>query len=243
MTKPTNAKAKRAAQQATKRNRTRTIAIIAVFAVVAIVGVAIWSANRTPSTPSSDIVAPPGVTEDLGIPVGTATSPVVDLYEDFQCPVCGAFEQNIGPTLEQMATDGQVKIIYHIMSFLDINLNNDSSVRAANAAGCAQDQGMFLAYHNEVFANQPATEGDGYTDSQLVQFAQDISMPDMTKFQQCVNNDTYGTWVTQMEKNSENDLVTGTPTIKVDGTEINWGNANSWQEATQNVVDAIDAAK
>jgi len=239
----TSGKAAAAAAEAqAKRNRTRTIMIIAVFAVVVIAGVAIFLAKRTPSTPSSDIVAPAGVTADLGIPVGTATTPVVDLYEDFQCPVCGAFEANIAPTLEQMAQDGQVKIIYHIMSFLDINLSNDSSARAANAAGCAQDQDTFLAYHNMVYANQP-NEGVGYTDAELVAYGLAVGIPDMATFQQCVTNDTFGAWVDQMEINSEQDNVTSTPTIKLNGQELNWqGNATTWEEAAQNLVDAINAA-
>jgi protein-disulfide isomerase len=241
MTKQDSKKARQAAaQEAARRRRTRNIMIAVVFAVVVIAGVAIWAANRPASTPNANM--PAGVDSDGGVPVGTATSPVVEVYEDFQCPICGAFEANVAPTLDQEVENGQIRLIYHMMSFLDVNLRNDSSKRAANAAGCAQDQGMFFEYHNEVYANQPA-EGVGYTDDQLVQFAQTVGIPDMTRFQQCVADDTFGAWVTQMEINSENDQVTSTPTLKIDGQVIDWSSGGTWDSAAQIVQQAIDAAK
>ena len=48
-------------------------------------------------------------------------------------------------------------------NFLDDNLRNDSSTRAANAAFCASDAGKFQEFHNTIFPNQPATEGDGWS--------------------------------------------------------------------------------
>jgi protein-disulfide isomerase len=230
-----------AAKEAAKRRRSRNIMIAVVFAVAVIAGAGIWAANRTPSNPSADM--PAGVDSDGGVPVGTATSPVLDVYEDFQCPICKGFEDNIAPTLDQMVENGEIKMIYHMMSFLDINLKNDSSKRAANAAGCAQDQGMFFEYHNDVFANQPATEGAGYTDDQLIQFAETVGIPDMERFKQCVADDTFGNWVTQMEINSENDQVTATPTLFVDGKAVDWSQASTWDGVMTAVQEAIDAAK
>lgn len=241
MTKQNSQKARQtAAREAAGRRRTRNILIIAVFAVVVIAGAAIWAANRPTSNPNASV--PAGVDSDGGVPVGTVDSPVVEVYEDFQCPICGAFEANVAPTLDKEVEAGQIKLIYHMMSFLDVNLRNDSSKRATNAAGCAQDQGMFFEYHNEVYANQPQ-EGVGYTDDQLIQFAQTVGIPDMTRFQQCVANDTFGAWVTQMEINSENDQVTGTPTIKVDGKVVDYTAGGTWDAAIQIVQNAIDAAK
>ena len=56
--------------------------------------------------------------------------------------------------------------MYAIRSYyvLDDNLRNDSSTRAGNAAFCAADDGKFQEFHNQLFANQPATEGDGFSD-------------------------------------------------------------------------------
>jgi len=239
--KPTSKSRKEAARVQAKRQRTRNTLIAAIFGIVVVVGIVVLLVNR--SSPTSDVVAPPGVDANLGIPIGTATSPVVDVYEDFQCPICGAVEQNVGALLEHLANDGQIRLVYHIMSFLDINLKNDSSKRAANAAGCAQDQGLFFEYHNEVFANQPATEGAGYTDDQLIQFAETVGIPDMNRFKQCVADDTFGNWVTQMEINSENRQVTGTPTLMVNGKVVDWSQASTWNGVLTAVQEAIAAAQ
>jgi protein-disulfide isomerase len=229
-----------AAQEAAKRRRTRNILIAVVFVVVVVAGIVVFVASQTPT--DSSATAPAGVLSDLGIPVGTATTPVVDLYEDFQCPVCKAFEDNVGPTLRQLIDNGQVRAVYHILSFLDTNLHNDSSTRAANAAGCAQDQGVFEAFHNQVYANQPATEGAGYTDDQLIAFGQAAGVPDMATFQTCVTNHTYAGWVAQVERLAENKQVSSTPSVFVDGKLVDLGQASSWADYATQLTTAIQQA-
>ena len=64
-----------------------------------------------------------------------------------------------------------VAVCINSIAFVDTNLKNDSSTRAANAVACASDAGKFLEYHSAVFAAQPVKEGDGYTDAQLTEFA------------------------------------------------------------------------
>ena len=73
----------------------------------------------------------------------------------------------LGSTFQEQAQAGKIKLVYHVKNFLDDNLRNDSSTRAANAAFCASDAGKFREFHNTIFPNQPANEGDGYTDAQL----------------------------------------------------------------------------
>jgi protein-disulfide isomerase len=80
-----------------------------------------------------------------------------------------AFEEVFGATLASMAQAGDVKLVFHTLSFVDLDLKNDSSSRSANAAACAADAGRFPGYHSAVFAGQPEKEGAGYTDAQLTQ--------------------------------------------------------------------------
>jgi protein-disulfide isomerase len=236
--KPT--KSRRAAQEAARR-RTRNIVFAVVIVVVVAIGIAVWASNRT--TTDTAAAAPAGVDADLGIPVGTATSPVVDIYEDFQCPICKVLEDNVGATFLELADNGQARVVYHIMSFLDVNLSNDSSTRAANAAGCAQDQGVFPAYHREVFANQPANEGDGYTDEQLITFGESAGVPDMAAFEACVTNLTYADWVANVERLGEDAQISGTPTILLNGNRLDiLGQATSWDEAITILKTAVTQA-
>ena len=84
-----------------------------------------------------------------------ASAPTVDLYEDFQCPACKQFEAPLGSTIQGLAPQGKIKLVYHVMNFLDDNLRNDNSTRAANGAFCAADDGKFQEFHDAVFPNQP----------------------------------------------------------------------------------------
>ena len=40
-------------------------------------------------------------------------TPVLDIYEDFQCPVCDAFEKANGAVVHKLAHQGQVRVVYH----------------------------------------------------------------------------------------------------------------------------------
>ena len=50
------------------------------------------------------------------------------------CPICAEFEHRFGEGITALAEKNQVKLVFHTLSFLDDNLRNDSSNRAANAA-------------------------------------------------------------------------------------------------------------
>ena len=203
----------------------------AVVAAVLIVGVvvAILIGNSSKSgTAASGNAVPVGVVGGTGggILVDAAalksSVPTVDVYADFQCPICGQFEKAFGPTLTTMAKAGEVNYVVHMMSFLDTNLGNDSSARATNAAACAADAGKFGEYHSAVFAAQPAKEGDGYTNAQLTEFATTagITGPALTTWQKCTTDGQHTQYVTDVATTSGKAGVTGTPTVKLDGKDI-----------------------
>ena len=87
-----------------------------------------------------------------------AGAPTVDLYEDFQCPICGQFEA-LGAPIRALARPAKIKLVTHTMTFLDDNLQQRLLARAASAAACAADAGKFGPYHDAVYAGQPAKEG------------------------------------------------------------------------------------
>ena len=125
--------------------------------------------DRLPPSPSAATGPGGGIVVNPG--KAKPGAPTLDLYEDFQCPICGQLEKLFGAQIRSLAAAGDVKLVTHTMSFLDDNLHNDSSLRAASAAACAADAGRFGPYHDAVYAGQPAKEGQGYTDAQLEGFA------------------------------------------------------------------------
>lgn len=223
----------RAAQIAeAKRARNQRIAIIAVSAVVALILVAggillvsRMNAGRTETYPPNATAQRTGIVVNPG--KGQQGAPVVELYADYQCPACASFEKAFGAQLTQLAGSGDIQLQYHLMTFLDTNLRNDASYRAANAAACADLVGHYAAYHDTVFANQPTAEGTGYTDAQLTgDFAQQagITGAQLDEFKQCYSQKKYSAFVKGVDNSAGAAGVTATPTIKVNGKVLDTKN-------------------
>ncbi|WP_114906310.1 DsbA family protein [Ornithinimicrobium murale] len=156
-----------------------------------------------------------------GIRVGDAgDAPQVHIYQDYQCPWCGLLEEVSGPAFTEAALSGDIQLTYTLMTFLDGNLDTDHSVRAANAALCADDQGAFVEFNAAVFAGQPDEEGQGWTDEQLVGFAEDSGVEDLETFTACLAEGTHTDYVRDMQTRSNQDGVSGSPRVFIDGTEL-----------------------
>ena len=179
-----------------------------------------------PSAAAPQGAFPSGDKLAFGIPYGSnPDAPVLELWEDFQCPSCRAVEEIAGKKLRALADAGQILLVYRMANFLDINLRNDSSTRAAIAFGCAVDQGVGADYHDKVYFNQPMQEGLGYTDAQLEALARGIGIKDeaLTEWQSCVSNRTYKDWVANSQNEFNENGHTGTPTAVLAGKKIDNG--------------------
>lgn len=205
------------------------VIIGAVVAVVMIVGVvaAILIGNSGKPAGNVGSALPSGVVATGGGIVANAAAakanaPTLDIYEDFQCPGCGDLEKRVGADITALAKAGDVKLVLHILSFLDANLKNDSSTRSANATACAADAGKAIEYHSAVFAAQPAQEGVGYTDVQLTEFAgtAGITGDALTTWQTCTSSAQHAKYVADVQTNAEKAAVNSTPTVKLNGQDI-----------------------
>jgi protein-disulfide isomerase len=249
----------RAAQQAAERRRERTVRIVGAVVVVAVVasiiGVAVWqsSSNSSGGGGGATATADPGAAlpkgvlpaddpQAFGVPYGTApaTAPVLEIWEDFQCPACGQVERTNGAGIEQVAADGNVRLIWRPTTFLDRNLGNDASARAVAAWGCAIDQGKAKEYHNLVYANQPETEGDGWTDDQLLAFGKEAGLSGAAydTFQTCYTDRTYLGWAANSTQAFYDANIPGTPNALLNGKEL----ANSVLVDQQALEQAIKDA-
>ncbi|WP_226346146.1 DsbA family protein [Agilicoccus flavus] len=206
--------------------------LIALVSIVAVLGVvaAVWFGTRGSQTDPA-AAAPKGATGATGgIAVTTnakAGAPTLDVYEDFQCPACMQAEAAVGPTIRKMAADGEAKVVYHMKSFLDANLGNDSSTRAALAASCSADAGRFQQFHDAVFAaNTP--EGQGYTDAQLETFATQsgVTGDALNTWKSCYSTKKYADYVKGVEETTAKAGVTGTPTFRVNGKDMDLSKVN-----------------
>jgi protein-disulfide isomerase len=217
-------RAAEAAARARAERRRRSVLgglLGAVVVLVVLVVVVIVQTHRASTAAAAP--APANTVNGTEIVVGSATAPVtVDLYEDFQCPNCKAFETASGQTLAQLVAAGTVQAHYHGMAFLDTSANGQYSTRALNAAGAvvaAAGPTAFQAFHDLLFANQPAETGSGLTDAQLVQYAGQAGASG-SAVEQAIRNLTYGDWVKKSTDQASKDGVTGTPTVLVGGKKL-----------------------
>ena len=220
--------AKRAAERAAAARRQRrrrwALAASAVVVVLVAVGVTILVQNaRTGVEASSATPANTAPGTDGAFAVGRADAPVtVDLYEDFQCPVCQQFEAATGDTLARLVSDGTVLARYHPIAILDRASPDQYSTRAANAAAVVADAAgpdAFLAFHTVLYDNQPAENTPGLTDDQLVAFAGDAGATG-SAVENAIRDLRFGDWVKTVTDKSSQAGVTATPTVIVNGTPL-----------------------
>jgi protein-disulfide isomerase len=141
--------------------------------------------------------------------------PVVDVYEDFQCPVCQQFEALNGKYINSLVTEKKAIVRFHALSFL-----GPESVRAANGAACANDEGKFLDYHLGMYANLPRAENSGeWSNERIIEIAA-ASGISSSSFESCVNDMKYEGWVGKVAEAGSKSGVNSTPTVFVNGKEI-----------------------
>ena len=216
-------RAAEAAARARAERRRRTIlggVVGGLVVLVALVVVIVVQSHRTST--SATAASPPGSTDGVFV-VGSTSAPVtVDLYEDFQCPNCKAFEAESGATIAQLVAAGTVQAHYHGMAFLDTSANDQYSTRALNAAAAVFAAGgptAFQKFHDLLFTHQPAEGGSGLTDDQLVQYATQAGATGAS-VKQAVTGLKYGDWVKNATYRASKDGVTGTPTVFVAGKKL-----------------------
>ena len=208
-------------------NRIVVATVVVVLAIAAIVAAVIVADQGKKADLAAGGSSLPRNASAMGAglvvnPSAPANVPTLDLWVDFQCPACASFEESFGDQVAQMAKANEVKLVVHVLSFLDNNLGNDSSNRAANAAFCAADQDAFLPYHQAVFAGQPEQEGTGYTDEQLKGFAAKAGITGnaLNTWQQCYDAREHNQYVESVQTQSAKDGVNGTPTVKLNGSPL-----------------------
>ena len=214
------------AKQPGKDNFTRNLVIAVVVGVVLIMLVPTLLSRQTDSSAS----IPSSVSAERGYGVvfndELTGVPVVDIYEDFQCPVCAQFTQLNGPYIESLIAEKKATVVYHTLSFL-----GPESVNAANAAACAADEGKFLDFHRLLMMNQKQENSGAWDNTFLASLGQTAGITSQ-KFSSCVNKGEYLGWVSNVAAAGAKANVNSTPTVFVNGKEID-----------RNASEYFDAAK
>lgn len=224
---PTVAPSNADRRSALVRNLMFVVVGLVAIGIVAVAVLARVSKDDSPAeTPGVDSTAtlPTGVypadhPQAFGVAYGSnPKAPVLEVWEDFQCPGCGLLERTRGKNLQAMADNGDVLLVWRPTTFLDAKLGNDSSSRALAAWGCAIDEGKTKEFHDIVYANQPQTEGDGWTDEQLISFGEQAGAG--ATFKSCVTAKKYSGWAANALATFQAAGLQGTPTLRAGGVDI-----------------------
>lgn len=229
-------------QKAAERRRRVTIwtsvSVVLVLVVAGLIGWRVLASQQ--KTTATALTTPPGVV-DSGTAWSIGTGPVVvDLYEDFMCPICRNFESASGATVKQLVADKKVTVRYHTVAILDASSNGTQySTRAAGAAAAAAIAGKFIEYHDVLYANQPQEGSSGLTNAKLIDLGKSIGLTD-SAFVNAINNKTYDAWVAKVTDTFSSRGYTGTPTIVVAGKVVQGPNQSvpTAAELTQAVTQA-----
>lgn len=155
---------------------------------------------------------------------GRAGAPVeIVEFSDFQCPYCTRGAE----TLEQVKKHygDKVTIVYRHFPLP----MHDRADEGAAASECANEQGKFWEYHDQLFANQRAM-----SDDDLRSYARAVGL-DMQKFEECYTSGRHTATVERDIAEGRQVGMTGTPGFYINGRMLTGAQPF---EAFKQVIDA-----
>ena len=203
----------RVEQEKSKRRQRFILIGVITAAVLIVVTLIIRQSNR-------DAVEIASVDQEMpayadGRALGSVDAPVlVQNFSNFPCPHCRTLATGAALLIESnFVESGLVRYEYHYATF-------DQSVGrfAAEAAECANQQGVFWPYHDILYANQTGAR-DQYSESRLIAFAEDLDL-DGREFRSCLNDGKSSAVVKQDAELAADMGVNATPTIFINGEKV-----------------------
>ena len=139
-------------------------------------------------------------------------------FGDYQCHQCYNWFHNTKPTVFQNYVDtGKANFVFMDLAFLGTD-----SPKAAQASYCAEDQGKYWEYHNQLYTAQESQIDNGWANSErLKAFAFSLGL-DMESFDSCLDSGKYTKRVQYNIAEAKKLGANGTPTffiISIDGQQ------------------------
>jgi protein-disulfide isomerase len=148
------------------------------------------------------------VDDDPSIGPANAAITIIE-FSDYQCPYCRRWHEEVFNRIRQDYPD-QVRIVYRDFPLSSIH---PEALPAAEAAGCANEQGAFWAYHDLLFSSSDLSE------EIYIQYATDLGL-DMEKFKACIASGRYNDEVQGDLQYASNIGVSSTPTFFLNGLPV-----------------------
>jgi len=193
-----------------KRRLYQGIGAIGIILLAALVVPQVVDNTNSRSTQSIDVSGDPVLGES------DAAVTVVE-YGDFQCPACKRFQSNVFPRLKQEYIDtGEVKFVW---KDFPLTQYHDWAEPAAESMECIyrEDEEAFWEAKNSLFAQQSGTTTENLED-RVVGYAEEEGL-NGSQIRSCIESGTLEEVRNDKEQGAQ-DGVRGTPTVFVDGEEV-----------------------
>ncbi|MBF8190771.1 thioredoxin domain-containing protein [Nonomuraea sp. K274] len=186
----------------------RLVAVGVACVAIALLGVLAFS---NPGTSSEGVRLSRQIDGTMVLADRSSEAPVLDVFEDFDCPVCKDMHDKVDDTIQRLAREGRVKVVFHPVTIFRDEPMRSNSIRAAAAARCVPEAN-WLAFRDELYAIQPAPHGvaTGFTVEELVKAARKAG----AAVDECVTSQSYAE---AHLAESAKVALEGTPTVLLDG--------------------------
>lgn len=215
--------------KAAPKRRSPVLLITAIVGGIGIVvlGALILASQSKPAViDTTGLVTPAAVTPVTladGRAIGKANAPVtLELWTDFQCPVCGQYARTVEPLLvSRYVTPGTLRIVHHDAAFQGARSSSayDESVEAAAGARCAADQNGYWPFQDWAFANQNGENEGAFAAARLAGMASAAGL-DVTAWKACVATGTAQAAARTETAEAVAAGVDATPTMTLNGEKI-----------------------
>ncbi len=162
--------------------------------------------------------------------LGDPDAPViVEEYSSFACPGCEAFHSDSLDQILERVREGQI-----LFSYVPLQTGSiPNAPGASQAALCAGQQGMFWEMHDVLFDWQTRYGNTAFSQNRLLSGVESLGL-NRTAFTNCFNSAD----IMETLSAAQNEDVTTTPTIRVNGVTIE----SEGIPSAASILQAIDAA-
>jgi protein-disulfide isomerase len=160
---------------------------------------------------------------------GNPKAPVMIVeFSDYQCPYCHQVE----PTVKEVLAKYGDKVS---LSYRDFPLTaiHSQALIAAEASRCAEEQGKFWEYHDQLFAASKLEKDS------LIEYARNLKLDDK-QFESCLTSEKYKADIDKDLQEGKTAGITGTPGFFINGVALSGAQG---QDAFVRVIDDEVARK
>lgn len=199
----------------------KKLVMVTLVIVAAIVAIIFLLNKKDTSNPSNTVGAHPPTEQQPTLGNAEAAVSIVE-FGDYKCPACKAWGEKVFPELEkEFIQTGKAKF-----SFINVLFHGNESILASMASESVykQDPDSFWAFHNAVFAAQPANQGHDdqwVTPEKLVELAKENAPGiDIKQLEEDIKTESTMDEVTLDDELVKEFNVNLTPTIMINGVML-----------------------